>query len=78
MSSPDASPRVDLATLRQFIARALSVQGLPDDDAWQVASLMAEADLQGSDGHGVIRLPQYSKRIQAGGINVRPNIRVVQ
>ena len=78
MSSPDASPRVDLATLCQFIARALSVQGLPDDDAWQVASLMAEADLQGSDGHGVIRLPQYSKRIQAGGINVRPNIRVVQ
>ncbi len=39
---------------------------------------MAEADLQGSDGHGVIRLPQYSRRIQAGGINVRPNIRVVR
>ena len=37
-----------------------------------------EADLQGSDGHGVIRLPQYVKRIRAGGINVTPNIRVVQ
>src|SRR6516225_2153831 len=33
--------------------------------------------MQGSDGHGVIRLPQYVQRIEAGGINVRPEIRVV-
>ena len=33
---------------------------------------MAEADLQGSDGHGVTRLPQYARRIKAGGFNVRP------
>jgi LDH2 family malate/lactate/ureidoglycolate dehydrogenase len=39
---------------------------------------MAEADLQGSDGHGVSRLPQYARRIKAGGFNVRPNIRVVR
>jgi len=42
-----------------------------------VAGLMAEADLQGSDGHGVIRLPQYVRRIRAGGINLHPDIRVV-
>ena len=52
--------------------------GLPEADAATVATLMAEADLQGSDGHGVIRLPQYARRIRAGGINVRPNIRVVR
>ena len=39
---------------------------------------MADADLQGSDGHGVSRLPQYARRIKAGGFNVRPNIRVVR
>lgn len=39
---------------------------------------MAEADLQGSDGHGVSRLPQYARRIRAGGFNVRPNIHVVR
>ena len=39
---------------------------------------MAEADLQGSEGHGVIRLPQYVRRIKAGGVNVAPNIRVVE
>ena len=46
--------------------------GLPPADADKVARLMAQADLQGSDGHGVIRLPQYVKRIRAGGINVAP------
>src|SRR5205814_1788345 len=45
-------------------------------DATVVGDLMAEADLQGSDGHGSIRLPQYVKRIRAGGVNVAPNIRV--
>ena len=63
--------------LQSFIARALAKVGLPEADANQVARLMAQADLQGSDGHGVIRLPQYVRRIQAGGINTRPNIRVV-
>ena len=52
--------------------------GLPEPDALTVAHLMAEADLQGSDGHGVSRLPQYARRIKAGGFNVRPNIRVVR
>src|SRR3954467_12068233 len=51
--------------------------GLPAEDAATVAALMAEADLRGSDGHGVSRLPQYARRIKAGGFNVRPNIKVV-
>ena len=38
---------------------------------------MVEADLRGSDTHGVIRLPLYVRRIRAGGVNARPNIRVV-
>jgi LDH2 family malate/lactate/ureidoglycolate dehydrogenase len=52
--------------------------GLPDRDAAVVAALMAQADLQGSDGHGVSRLPQYARRIKAGGFNVKPDIRVVR
>jgi LDH2 family malate/lactate/ureidoglycolate dehydrogenase len=52
--------------------------GLPDHDAAVVAALMAQADLQGSDGHGVSRLPQYARRIKAGGFNVKPNIRVMR
>ncbi len=69
---------VTFAQLKTFIHDAMVRLGLPDDDAMTVATLMAQADLQGSDGHGVSRLPQYARRIRAGGFNVKPDIRVVQ
>lgn len=83
MPTPMASPDNTLLhargdDLRQFISATLQRVGLPPADAAVVAGLMAEADLQGSDGHGVIRLPQYVQRIEAGGINTRPDIRVVE
>ena len=68
--------RVEFGPLRDFIARAFEAVGMPAADAASVASLMAEADLQGSDGHGVIRLPQYVRRIRAGGVNLHPDIRI--
>lgn len=77
MTSSNSNIYVTHAALRDFIHSALASQVLPDDDALKVADLMAEADLQGSDGHGVIRLAQYIKRIRAGGINKHPAIRVV-
>jgi L-2-hydroxycarboxylate dehydrogenase (NAD+) len=70
--------RVSVAQLSRYITTAMQALGLPDADAATVGHLMAQADLQGSDGHGVIRLPQYSRRILAGGVNVKPNIQVVQ
>ncbi len=63
---------------RRFIKSAFLQVGLPPADAGTIAALMTQADLQGSDGHGVIRLPQYIRRIKAGGINKHPNIRVVR
>src|SRR6267154_1926321 len=71
-------PPITFERLKAFIQEALTRLGLPDQDAMTVAALMAEADLQGSDGHGVSRLPQYARRIKAGGFNVRPDIRVVR
>src|SRR6266849_2930316 len=70
--------RPKLPALHGFIARVLESVGLPQRDAHCVAALMAEADARGADGHGVFRLPQYVKRIQSGGINVRPEIRVIR
>ena len=71
-------PRVQATVLSAFVQRALAAAGLPVPDAAQVAELMVEADLRGSDTHGVIRLPLYLRRLKAGGVNARPNIRVVQ
>jgi LDH2 family malate/lactate/ureidoglycolate dehydrogenase len=69
---------VSFDRLKGFICEAMVRLGLPDADAMTVATLMAKADLQGSDGHGVSRLPQYARRIRAGGFNVKPDIRVVR
>jgi L-2-hydroxycarboxylate dehydrogenase (NAD+) len=76
--SPAQLQPVRAEALRDFIARAFVAAKLPADDAATMAHLMTEADLQGSDGHGVIRLAPYLKRIKAGGINLRPNIRIIE
>ena len=72
------TPRVSFERLREFMTLAMTRLGLPDADAAIVGRLMAEAELQGSDGHGVIRLLPYARRIRAGGINLHPDIRIVQ
>jgi L-2-hydroxycarboxylate dehydrogenase (NAD+) len=74
--SSDVS-RVPAERLAAFIFRAFAAAGVPADDAQSLADLMVEADLRGSDTHGVIRLPLYVRRLRAGGVNARPNIRVV-
>src|SRR5262245_17536886 len=64
------------ARIATFIRDCLQTVGLSGGDAMKVAVLMLEADLAGADAHGVFRLPQYVKRIKAGGINPKPNITV--
>jgi L-2-hydroxycarboxylate dehydrogenase (NAD+) len=78
MATDNKQALVSFERLQAFIATALRAVGLPEADAHKVATLMAQADLQGSDGHGVIRLAPYIQRIRAGGMNVRPHITVVQ
>jgi L-2-hydroxycarboxylate dehydrogenase (NAD+) len=72
-----SEPRIPAATLAAFIARAFAAAGLPGADSEVLAGLMVEADLRGSDTHGVIRLPLYVRRIRAGGVNATPDIRVI-
>ncbi len=64
--------------LQQFIKSSFEAVGLSSNHADKTARLMARADLMGQDGHGVFRLPQYIKRIRAGGLNVTPNIHCVE
>ena len=68
--------RLHADALRTFTEKAFEQVGVPEEDAKTIAELMIEADLQGSDGHGIFRLPQYIRRIQAGGVNPRPKIRI--
>jgi hypothetical protein len=74
----DDAPRVPAERLRTFIAAAFAAAGLPGEDAQVLGELIAEADLRGTDTHGVFRMPLYLRRIKAGGINPRPDIKVIK
>src|SRR5207237_10384257 len=52
--------------------------GSPEADEAKAAELVAASDISGADGHGVFRLPQYIRRIKAGGLNTRPEIKVIR
>ena len=68
--------RVSSQQLEAFIARALVAVGISGAESKSIAELMVRADLNGADGHGVFRLPQYVRRIKAGAVNLKPDIRV--
>src|SRR4030088_2566355 len=68
--------RIKPEDLENFITRAFEAADLPPVDARVIAELMTRADVNGSEGHGIFRLPQYIRRIKGGAVNVRPNIRI--
>ncbi|HKV45949.1 MAG TPA: Ldh family oxidoreductase [bacterium] len=60
--------------LATFVATVFREIGVPDPDARLVADTLVEADLRGVHSHGVMRLPIYVKRIQAGLIRARASV----
>ena len=64
--------------LQDFITRSFKASGMEAQGAEDTARLMAQADVIGQDGHGVFRLPQYIKRLQAGGINPAPVFKTLE
>jgi L-2-hydroxycarboxylate dehydrogenase (NAD+) len=68
--------RVSASAIALLIDDAMQAVGVPGVDAAKIAELMLEADLSGADAHGVFRLPQYIRRIKAGGVNPKPGITV--
>lgn len=68
--------RFSIERLESFSSAVLAAQGVPADDAKVVSERLVEADSRGRSGHGLIRLPQYSRRIEAGGYNLNPQIEI--
>src|SRR5437016_9452603 len=76
MHETSTGQRVPAQAISSLIKDSMAKMSLPAADAAKVAELMTEADLTGADAHGVFRLPQYVRRLKAGGVNPRPNIQV--
>src|SRR5690242_13117014 len=74
----DGAARARAEDLTAFIACAFAAANVPDEDARVLAELITEADLRGSDTHGVIRLPLYVRRLRAGGVNPKPHMKVIE
>jgi L-2-hydroxycarboxylate dehydrogenase (NAD+) len=70
--------RYAAATLRGFLIEVLRACGLSETDAATVAWGMLEADLTGSDAHGVFRLAGYVRQLKRGAFNPRPSITVIE
>ena len=54
--------RIPVGQLADFAAAAFEKVGLRRRDAAAVGALIAEAELQGSEGHGMMRIPHYVRR----------------
>jgi LDH2 family malate/lactate/ureidoglycolate dehydrogenase len=78
MTKPLPRDRVQATELQVYIARAFERVGMAAADAQSVAEMMTRADVNGSDGHGIFRLPQYIRRIKGGAVNLKPDIRIVE
>ena len=70
--------RVPARAVTSLLADSFVAAGLPAADAARCAELMTEADLTGAEGHGILRLPQYVRRLKARGFNAHPNITVTR
>jgi LDH2 family malate/lactate/ureidoglycolate dehydrogenase len=70
--------RVPVDRLERFVADVLMAVDVTAEHARTTALRLVEADLRGRTGHGVIRLPQYVPRIEAGGVNIRPRLALLR
>lgn len=64
--------KITFENLRLFCQQAYQAAGVPEDEAFIVADLLARADLRGVESHGVTRLPIYILRLQKN--YVRPKV----
>ena len=62
--------------LYEYGCRALERLDVPPEGAAQVSGCLIKAELRGVDSHGMVRLPVYARRVQAGVVNARPVIEV--
>lgn len=64
--------------LKSFCRRVLEKVGMPKENAKIVSESLIKANLEGTDSHGISRLPVYIKRFMDKRINVIPNIQLDQ
>src|SRR5438874_2097778 len=70
--------RVRAADLRDQVTIILKRCGMSDSDAALLADSLVAADLRGVHSHGVLRVPEYVKKLTQEGVDPRGRPRVVR
>lgn len=68
--------RIGWAALEAFAQAIWTSVGMPPRDAQTQARVLVWANLRGVDSHGVQRVAEYLDKVDSGGMNPRPEIRV--
>lgn len=73
-----AAPRVEAGRLRELVQAVFARCGMGIADAALLADSLVEADLGGVHSHGVLRVPEYAKKLREGGVDPRGRPRLVR
>jgi LDH2 family malate/lactate/ureidoglycolate dehydrogenase len=74
----EAERRVTAEALIGLVRAIFQRCGMSDDDALVLADSLVQADLGGVHSHGVLRVPEYVKKLTAGGVDPRGRPRIVR
>lgn len=69
--------RIQIAALKEFCTRALTHEGMSEEDARLCAEVLAETDAFGTHSHGTKNLFNYIKKFRAGGMDAHAASQVV-
>lgn len=77
-ADPGQWVRVSFDTLWDHFASLYTCVGVASEDARLIGETLVLADARGVSTHGAIRVPQYIRKLRAGGLNPVPEIRIVE
>ena len=68
--------RISLDDLNDFVSAVFRQCGMSQSDSALLADTLTQADLRGVHSHGVLRVPEYVKMLQPGGVDPtgRPSV----
>jgi LDH2 family malate/lactate/ureidoglycolate dehydrogenase len=70
-------PRTDAGLLRESVTAIFERCGMEAGDAALLAETLVEADLRGVHSHGVLRVPDYVRKLTVAGVDPRGRPRLV-
>jgi LDH2 family malate/lactate/ureidoglycolate dehydrogenase len=78
MSGVENGVRVDAGALTGLVTDVFRRCGMTESDAALLADSLVAADLGGVHSHGVLRVPEYVKKVTTGGVDPRGQPHVVR